>query len=60
VKKLSDNIVQGLRSEAVIRKIRACGASERPGNAEWLARYIGAERAKWRKVIETARLKPLG
>ena len=60
VKKLSDKIVQGLKSEAVVARIRACGASERPGNAEELARYIGAERAKWKKVIETAQLKPQG
>jgi tripartite-type tricarboxylate transporter receptor subunit TctC len=60
VKTLSDRIVQGLKSEAVVRKIRECGASERPGNAEELARHMGAERAKWKKVIETARLKPQG
>ncbi|HET9352798.1 MAG TPA: tripartite tricarboxylate transporter substrate-binding protein [Sphingomicrobium sp.] len=60
VKTLSDRIVQGLRSEAVVRKIRACGASERPGNAEELIRHMGAERAKWKKVIETAQLKPQG
>ena len=54
VKKLSDKIVQGLKSEAVVRKVREAGASERPGNAEELARHIGAERAKWKKVIETA------
>jgi tripartite-type tricarboxylate transporter receptor subunit TctC len=58
VKTLSDKIVQGLKSAAVVARIRACGASERPGNAEELARYIGAERTKWKKVIETAQLKP--
>jgi tripartite-type tricarboxylate transporter receptor subunit TctC len=58
VKTLSDKIVQGLKSEAVVAKIRGCGASERPGNAEELARHMGAERAKWKKVIETARLEP--
>ncbi len=36
VKKLSDKIVQGLYSEMIARKIRACGASERPGNTEEL------------------------
>ena len=60
VKKLSDRIVQGLKSEAVVRKVRESGASERPGNAEELTRHIGAERAKWKKVIETAGLKPQG
>jgi tripartite-type tricarboxylate transporter receptor subunit TctC len=58
VKQLSDKIVQGLRSEAVVAKIRESGASERPGNAEELARHMGAERTKWKKVIETAQLKP--
>jgi tripartite-type tricarboxylate transporter receptor subunit TctC len=58
VKKLSDKIVQGLKSEAVVRKVRESGASERPGNAEELTRHIGTERAKWKKVIETAQLKP--
>jgi tripartite-type tricarboxylate transporter receptor subunit TctC len=58
VNKLSDKIVQGLESETVVRKIRQCGAYERPGNAEQLARHIGAERVKWKKVIETAQLKP--
>lgn len=60
VKKLSDKIVQGLKSETVVRKIRECGASERPGNIEELARHIGAERTKWKKVIEAAQLKPQG
>lgn len=58
VKTLSDRIVQGLRSETIVRKIRQCGASERPGNTEELARHIGAEKAKWKKVIEAAHLKP--
>jgi len=58
VKTLSDKIVQGLKSEAAIRRIRQCGASERPGDTEELARHIGAERAKWKKVIEDAQLKP--
>ena len=49
VKKLSDKIVQGLKSEAVIHKIRECGASGRPGNAKELTRHIGTERAKWKK-----------
>jgi tripartite-type tricarboxylate transporter receptor subunit TctC len=58
VKKLSDTIVQGLKSDPVVRQIRACGAAERAGNTEELARHIGAERTKWKKVIEAARLKP--
>lgn len=58
VKKLSDKIVQGLKSEPVVRKIREWGASERPGDTEELARHMGAERTKWKKVIEAAKLKP--
>ena len=58
VKKLSDEIVKGIKSETVIRKIRESGASERPGNTEDLARHIAAERTKWKKVIEAAKLVP--
>ena len=58
VKKLSDEIVKGLRSEEAIRKIRDSGASERPANTEDLAKHITAERIKWKKVIEAARLEP--
>lgn len=58
VRTLSDKIVQGLKSEAAIRRIRMCGASERPGNTEELARHIDAERAKWSRVVEQAQLKP--
>jgi tripartite-type tricarboxylate transporter receptor subunit TctC len=58
VKRLSDTIVQGFKSETVIRKTRKCGASERPGNTVELARHIGAERTKWKKVIDAAKLVP--
>ena len=58
VKKLSDEIVKGINSGAAIRKIREAGASERPGNTEALAQHITAERTKWKKVIEAARLEP--
>lgn len=58
VRTLSDKIVQGLKSEAAIRRIHKCGACERPGNTEELARHIEAERAKWSRVIEEAQLKP--
>lgn len=58
VKTLADKIVQGLKSESVVRQIRECGAFERVGNTEELARHIGAERTKWKKVIEAANLKP--
>ena len=58
VKKLSDEIVKGIKSDAASRKIRGSGASERPGNTEDLAKHIAAERIKWKKVIEAAGLEP--
>jgi tripartite-type tricarboxylate transporter receptor subunit TctC len=59
VKKLSDEIVSGIKSETAVRKIRDAGASERPGNTEELAKHITTERIKWKKVIEVAKLEPL-
>jgi len=58
VKNLSDEIVKGIRSEAAIKWIRESGASERPGDSEDLARHITAERIKWKRVIDAARLEP--
>jgi tripartite-type tricarboxylate transporter receptor subunit TctC len=58
VKKLSDEIVKGIKAETAIRKIRESGALEHPGNTEDLAMHITAERIKWRKVIEAAKLEP--
>jgi tripartite-type tricarboxylate transporter receptor subunit TctC len=58
VKKLSDEIVKGIKSETAIRKIRESGALEHPGNTEDLAKHITAERIKWKKVIEAAKLEP--
>jgi len=58
VRKLSDEIVKGIKSETAIRKIRESGASERPGNTEDLAKHITAERIKWKQVIEAAKLEP--
>jgi tripartite-type tricarboxylate transporter receptor subunit TctC len=57
-KKLSDEIVKGIRSEAAIKRIRESGASELSGNAEDLARHITAERIKWKRVINAAKLEP--
>jgi tripartite-type tricarboxylate transporter receptor subunit TctC len=57
-KKLSDEIVRGIRSEAAIKRIRESGAAELPGNTEDLARHILAERIKWRRVIDAAKLEP--
>jgi tripartite-type tricarboxylate transporter receptor subunit TctC len=58
VKKLSDEIVKGIKSETASRKIREAGALEHPGNTEDLAMHVTAERIKWRKVIEAAKLEP--
>jgi tripartite-type tricarboxylate transporter receptor subunit TctC len=58
VKKLSDEIVKGIKSETAIRKIREAGALEHPGNTKDLAMHVTAERIKWRKVIEAAKLEP--
>jgi tripartite-type tricarboxylate transporter receptor subunit TctC len=58
VKKLSDEIVKGVKSEATIKKIREAGASELPGDAEALAKHMVAENAKWKKVIDAAKLEP--
>lgn len=58
VKRLSDEIVKGIRSEPVIRKIRDAGATERPGSADDLARHMMTENTKWKRVIEAANLKP--
>jgi tripartite-type tricarboxylate transporter receptor subunit TctC len=57
-KKLSDEIVKGIRSEAATRRIRESGASELPGNTDDLARHIEAERIKWKRVIDAAKLEP--
>ena len=57
-RKLSDEIVRGIRSESAIKKIRESGACELPGNAEDLARHIVAEKVKWKRVIDAARLEP--
>jgi tripartite-type tricarboxylate transporter receptor subunit TctC len=58
VKKLSDEIVKGIRSETAIKRIRESGASELAGDTEDLARHIMAETIKWKRVIDAARLEP--
>jgi tripartite-type tricarboxylate transporter receptor subunit TctC len=58
VKKLSNEIMKGIKCDAARRKIHEAGASERPGGTEDLAKHITAERIKWKKVIESARLEP--
>lgn len=58
VKKLSDEVVKGCRLEANIKKMRDAGASELPGDADALAKHMVAENAKWKKVIDAAKLEP--
>ena len=58
VKKLSDEIVKGIKSEAVIKKIRDAGASDLVGTDVELAEHIKKETVKWKKVVEAAGLQP--
>ena len=45
-------------SPDVIKKIRDAGAAELGGSSEDLAKHMVAENAKWKKVIEAAKLEP--
>jgi tripartite-type tricarboxylate transporter receptor subunit TctC len=56
VKKLSKEITKGIATEAAVRRIRACGATERPADSDALARHILEERTKWQRVIHSAEL----
>ena len=58
VKKLSDEITKGIKSEAVIKKIREAGAAELPGDAAALVKQMESENVKWQKVITAAKLEP--
>jgi tripartite-type tricarboxylate transporter receptor subunit TctC len=58
VMKLSDELVQAMKSADVIRRVRDAGASERGGSADDLAQLIVAENAKWREIIAAANLQP--
>ena len=58
VTKLSEEIVKGIKSEAVIKRIRDAGASELPGDAADLTKHMVAENVKWKKVIDAAKLEP--
>ena len=57
MKKLSHEIVKGIKSEPAIKKIRDAGASELPGDAEDLARHMVAENKKWKYVIDAANIQ---
>ena len=58
VAKLSEEIVKGIKSEAMIKKIRDAGASELPGDAAALTKHMVSENVKWKKVIDAAKLEP--
>ena len=58
VQKLSDELVKGGKSPAVIKKIRDAGASDLIGTADELAEQIKRETIKWKKVVEAAKLEP--
>jgi len=58
VKKLSDEITKGIKSEAVIKKIRDAGAAELAGDSAALLKHMETEYAKWKKVVEAAKLEP--
>jgi len=58
VQKLSDEITKGIKSEAVIKKIREAGAAELPGDAAALVKQMESENVKWQKVIAAAKLEP--
>ena len=57
VQKLSDELVKGGKSPAVIKKIRDTGASDLIGTADELAEQIKRETIKWKKVVEAAKLE---
>ena len=58
VKKLSDALVTASKNPDVIKRIRDAGAAELGGSSEVLAKHIESEYAKWKKVIEAAKLEP--
>lgn len=58
VQKLSDEMVRGGKSPAVIKKIRDAGASDLIGTAGDLSEQIKRETVKWKKVVEAAKLEP--
>jgi tripartite-type tricarboxylate transporter receptor subunit TctC len=58
VQKLSDELVKGGKSPAVIKKIRDAGASDLIGSADELAEQIKRETVKWKKVVDAAKLEP--
>jgi tripartite-type tricarboxylate transporter receptor subunit TctC len=58
VNKLSLAVANGIRSEAMIAKIRNVGVHELSSCPEDLVIHIAAEKVKWKKVIDQAGLMP--
>ena len=58
VKLLSDEIVKAVRSDEMQAKMRSVGALPMPGSAEELAKHIGVETTRWKKIVDAAGLKP--
>ena len=58
VKKLSDALVTASKTPDVVKRIRDAGAAELGGSSEDLAKHIESEYAKWKKVVEAAKLEP--
>jgi tripartite-type tricarboxylate transporter receptor subunit TctC len=58
VKRLSDEIVKGVRSDEMQAKMRSVGALPMPGSAEELAKHISVETTRWKKIVDAAGLKP--
>ena len=58
VQKLSDELVKASKSPDVIKKIRDAGAAELGGSYADLAKHMTSEKAKWKKVVEAAKLEP--
>ncbi|MCX7361685.1 MAG: tripartite tricarboxylate transporter substrate binding protein [Alphaproteobacteria bacterium] len=57
VKKLSDELVRASKLPEVIKRIRDAGAAELGGSSEDLAAKMVAENAKWKKVVDAAKLE---
>jgi tripartite-type tricarboxylate transporter receptor subunit TctC len=58
VKKLSDEIVKGVGSPDVEKRIKDAGLAPIIGGSEALTKHIASETVKWKKVADAAGLKP--
>ncbi|MGE0424868.1 MAG: Bug family tripartite tricarboxylate transporter substrate binding protein [Reyranellaceae bacterium] len=58
VKTLSDEIVKGVGSAAVEKRIKDAGCAPIIGGSEALTKHIASETVKWKKVADAAGLKP--